>query len=204
MIGIKKVQVVPLDENYGKIIDSLNPATDDKTKNAPSINAVKNEFDNLGKIIDSLTTEDDRSKNTYSMNAIRTLVDNLRTSILNTISVVNTNVNAKVDKSNFAVLTGTLSSGSATISYPDEFTKDNCVVISTMLQHPTNPNYFWGNGSTFDSTGAINGCLPVRVRLGSDDINITSKIIGLTNNETSAVTDITTAYNYKIILMKIS
>lgn len=55
MKWIKKVQVVPLDYNEGKIIDSFN-TSDDKTKNAPSINAVegklsevytKNETDNL-------------------------------------------------------------------------------------------------------------------------------------------------------------
>lgn len=40
MIGIKKVEVQPLDINYGKIIDSFS-TTDDKTKNAPSINAVE-------------------------------------------------------------------------------------------------------------------------------------------------------------------
>lgn len=191
MIGIKKVQVVPLDENYGKIIDSLNPATDDKTKNAPSIHAVNNALSDI-----------------YTKTEVDTAIETNTTSIMSDVAddyLLKTDASSTYKlKGDFAVLTGSLSSGSATINYPTGFTKDNCVVISTMLQHPTNPNYFWGNGSTFDSTGAINGCLPVRVRLGSDDINITSKIIGLTNNETSAVTDITTAYNYKIILMKIS
>ena len=41
MITIKKVQVEPLDINYGKIINSFN-TSDDKTRNAPSINAVEN------------------------------------------------------------------------------------------------------------------------------------------------------------------
>lgn len=40
MISIKKVEVQPLDINYGKIIDSFN-TTDDKTKNSPSLNAVE-------------------------------------------------------------------------------------------------------------------------------------------------------------------
>lgn len=40
MLSIKKVEVQPLDINYGKIIDSFS-TTDDKTKNAPSINAVE-------------------------------------------------------------------------------------------------------------------------------------------------------------------
>lgn len=44
MIGIKKVQVVPLDYNEGKIIDSFN-TTDDTTKNAPSSRAVKEYID---------------------------------------------------------------------------------------------------------------------------------------------------------------
>lgn len=43
MIGIKKVEVQPLDINYGKIIDSFS-TTDDKTKNAPSLNAVEQNF----------------------------------------------------------------------------------------------------------------------------------------------------------------
>lgn len=40
MRAIKKVEVVPLDVNYGKIIDSFD-TTDVKTRNAPSINAVE-------------------------------------------------------------------------------------------------------------------------------------------------------------------
>lgn len=45
MKTIKKVEVVPLDVNYGKIINSFS-TTDDKTKNAPSINAVENYVQN--------------------------------------------------------------------------------------------------------------------------------------------------------------
>ena len=40
MRAIKKVEVVPLDVNYGKIIDSFD-TTDNKSNNAPSINAVE-------------------------------------------------------------------------------------------------------------------------------------------------------------------
>ena len=40
MTKIKKVEVVPLDINYGKIIDSFN-TSDNKTQNAPSINIVE-------------------------------------------------------------------------------------------------------------------------------------------------------------------
>ena len=52
MIGIKKVQVVPLDENYGKIIDSFN-TLDDKTSNAPSIRAVSEKIDEINATIDN-------------------------------------------------------------------------------------------------------------------------------------------------------
>lgn len=55
MIGIKKVQVVPLDENYGKIIDSFN-TLDDKTKNAPSIRAVAEKIDEINETINTLET----------------------------------------------------------------------------------------------------------------------------------------------------
>ena len=44
MLGIKKVQVVPLDENYAKIINSTSTA-DDKTKNAYSMKIVDDKMD---------------------------------------------------------------------------------------------------------------------------------------------------------------
>lgn len=46
MIGIKKVQVVALDVNDGKIIDSFNTQDNHQT-NAPSLNAVENYVSNV-------------------------------------------------------------------------------------------------------------------------------------------------------------
>lgn len=55
MIAIKKIEVTPLDYNEGKIIDSFN-TTDDKTKNAPSLRAVKEYVDeNAGKVLSGTT-----------------------------------------------------------------------------------------------------------------------------------------------------
>lgn len=52
MLTIKKVQVVPLDENYGKIIDSFDTA-DDQTKNAPSARATKDYIDDYASTLDT-------------------------------------------------------------------------------------------------------------------------------------------------------
>lgn len=110
MIGIKKVQVVPLDENYAKIIDSFN-TTDDKTKNAPSIHAVEEKLSELHTDINSDITDTNNNVTDLS--------------------------NSAMLKENFALITGTItagaqSQGNTSVSYPTGFTKDNCVIISIM------------------------------------------------------------------------
>lgn len=58
MIVMKKVAVIPLDKSGGKIIDSFN-TTDDKTKNAPSLNAISKytlNNDNIKKVSTTITT----------------------------------------------------------------------------------------------------------------------------------------------------
>lgn len=65
MIGIKKVQVVPLDENYAKIIDSFN-TTDDKTKNAPSINAVEGKLSEINSDISDINGDISDINNTLT------------------------------------------------------------------------------------------------------------------------------------------
>lgn len=74
MIGIKKVEVQPLDINYGKIIDSFE-TTDDKTKNAPSINAVENYVESvsfstekIAVIEETITFESGTSEESYPIN----------------------------------------------------------------------------------------------------------------------------------------
>lgn len=110
MQKIKKVQVVPLDVNEGKIIDSFN-TPDDKTQNAPSIHIVE----------EALNTKSN-SSDVYT----KTQCDDL---LLN-----------KFDKNNFSVLSGTSNviqyNGYVYfyLDYPTGFTKDNCVVISQMCE----------------------------------------------------------------------
>lgn len=53
---IKKTQVVPIDINYGKIINSFN-TSDDKTKNAPSINAVEEKLNTVNDRLDTAENE---------------------------------------------------------------------------------------------------------------------------------------------------
>lgn len=55
MITIKKVDVTPLPENEGKIIDSFN-TTDNKHINAPSIDIVETEFNEVNKKIQNIVT----------------------------------------------------------------------------------------------------------------------------------------------------
>ena len=120
MIGIKKVQVVPLDENYAKIIDSFN-TTDDKTKNAPSINAVEGKLAEINSDISDINDDITR-------------IDDVVSDISISLNTLNNNA---VVKGDFAVLTGTITAeaqnqGSTSVNYPTGFTKDNCVIISIM------------------------------------------------------------------------
>lgn len=100
----------------------------------------------------------------------------------------------------FVVLTGLLNNGEATENYPNGFTKDNCVVISTMFSNTNNGR--WGNGFIYDSSMLLNGTVPNSVKLRNDDILVETKYIGLTNNTYPTVLDITTPLAYKVILMK--
>lgn len=99
----------------------------------------------------------------------------------------------------FAIITGQLSNGSATISYPNGFNKDNCVVISLhMKKTETNG---WQTGTTLDASSYSGGAMPVRISL-KDNIIIQTKNIQLTNGNASTVLDSTVTSNYKLVLMK--
>lgn len=248
MIGIKKVEVTPLDYNEGKIIDSTN-TTDNIHTNTYSINAIKQYVGNTSytkaetnDLVDDLdNTKVDKAgdtltgslnfQNTDSFDAIEktrtiegtahkikvgvgsegsSVIENWtgsqnvgRLEIKSNGEIWNAISNSKVvERGDFAVLTGTLNSGSATINYPTGFTKDNCVVISTMLTNPNNSNT--GIGSTFDSTNLIRGTVPLSVEFTSSNIVIYTKNIGLSNGNTAAVSDVSLGLSYKIVLMKIS
>lgn len=107
-------------------------------------------------------------------------------------------------KDDFAILTGKLSDNEATIPYPTGFNKDNCVIISTMFQHPTSEQGTWGTGSVFNSSSYMTGSLPHRTYLNSSGINVEVKNILFINGETVSIMDNKITHNYKIVLMKIA
>lgn len=110
MKAIKKVQVTPLDYNFGKIIDSAS-TTDDKTKNTYSMRVIDSELDTKS---DTNHNHDDRY-------------------------YTETESDAKYQfKDDFALLTGTITASDGLtaqvqIDYPTGFTNSNCVVISQMI-----------------------------------------------------------------------
>lgn len=111
MIGIKKVQVVPLDINYGKIINSFS-TTDDKTTNAPSLNAVS------------------------------TLVQTNVESLDSQIEQINDVIVTKGDFASIEFdITTTQLDTSKDIAYPDGFTKDNTNVVSILSKKSTDGDY---------------------------------------------------------------
>lgn len=112
MKAIKKVQVTPLDYNFGKIIDSAS-TTDDKTKNTYSMKVIDEELETKS---DTGHNHDDRYYTETESDAKYQLKDD------------------------FAVLTGTITLtdqvvGRANVDYPTGFNKDNCVVISQMANN---------------------------------------------------------------------
>lgn len=181
MKTLKKVQVVPLDQNYATVIDSFN-TTDDKTTNAPSINAVEEKLTEINSDISDITDDVTR-------------IDDVVSDINISLNTLNNNVYVKDD---YAVLTGTitLSSGSAeiTISYPSGFTYQNSVVLSfgTALSSSTDRiNFGYGTTAIYYSNGMIDR----RITLTSSSITL-----ALHNNISEGVGN--TTYSYKLVLLK--
>ncbi|MGN1352215.1 MAG: hypothetical protein ACI4VE_05535 [Clostridia bacterium] len=91
--------------------------------------------------------------------------------------------------SKFAVLTGTISVSSAytaqeQVDYPTGFTKDNCVVISQMLNNMGGANYSSGYNGSISQQPLISLGDKVAIRLAFD-------------------ASTTANYDYKVVLMKI-
>lgn len=108
-----------------------------------------------------------------------------------------------VYKDNFAILTGTMSDGSATISYPSGYNKDNCVVISTMLKRVgIASTRGYATGTTFLPDDGTLGSLSNRIELQTSNIVLEARHLYLSNNN---VTEMNVNYDvyYKIVLMKI-
>ena len=91
--------------------------------------------------------------------------------------------------SKFAILTGTISLSNAytaqeQVDYPTGFTKDNCVVISQMLNNMGGANYSSGYNGSISQQPLISLGDKVAIRLAFD-------------------ASTTASYDYKVVLMKI-
>ena len=109
-----------------------------------------------------------------------------------------------VYKDEYIVLTGTIkaNTGLATIDYPENITKDNCVAISFMLKRSEGTT--WGTGTVFDTSGYMAGSMPAAVKLSADKIYINIRNVNISLADNSVMTTVPAGdYNYKLILMKI-
>ena len=114
------------------------------------------------------------------------------------------NVTITTNLANVTVLTGTMPNGSVTISYPSGYNKNNCVVISTMLERVgIASTRGYASGSTFFTDDAASGFLTARVELQTSNIILKGRSLYLASDNT--YTDMGVDYNvyYKIMLMKI-
>lgn len=121
----------------------------------------------------------------------------------------NNDVTITTTQSNIAVIMGTMNADKSTsvtnsTAYPAGFTKDNCIVIASMLQSSSNSNGVWGMGTTFDSSSLNTGNLAHRVYLNANGVVILAKLITMTNNTAPQFIEFTGNINYKIVLMKVS
>ena len=112
---------------------------------------------------------------------------------------------AYVLKNDYAILTGsTDTNGQAIISqFPNGFNKDNCVIVSVMLKNPSISNAKWGTGSNFNSTSNTAATMPYMIYMSDSGIVLQLKDIKIIDGENPTITSINSAYNYKIVLMKI-
>ena len=113
------------------------------------------------------------------------------------------NVTINTDLANIAILTGTMSNGSATISYPSGYNKDNCVVISTMLKRvgvASTRGYSFG--TTFLPADGTSGSISSKIELQTSSIILSGRHLYLSDSGVT-VMEVNYDIDYKIILMKI-
>lgn len=98
-----------------------------------------------------------------------------------------------ITKDNIAVLTGSItlesSGGSTNVNYPTGFTKDNCIVIACGITY---------NSAGYRAFGTVQASVSTGARLNPSSITVGCyPIQGNTSGPTGA-------FNYKLVLMKIS
>ena len=107
-------------------------------------------------------------------------------------------------KDNFAVITGIIENGKATINYPNGFNSTNCIVTSVMFKRQGLPDSRgYTTGSTLSTADGTTGSLPATVELRSSGIVINSRIIYISSSGTITAGDINFNIDYRIVLMKI-
>lgn len=121
-----------------------------------------------------------------------------------TESEMNTKLATYKLKGDFAIIAGSGTIGTtASISYPNGFNKDNCVILSCMINaEQSSGTSNWSCQSSMGSIdyvlgGALNGAY-----LKSDDISITTKQGSLVNGQ-SPVIQTGKSFKFKIVLMKV-
>lgn len=124
----------------------------------------------------------------------------------NTVSTLSTQVNNSKLKGDFVVLTGILNADNpTTISYPSGFNADNTAILNVAFHYKSDVSK-WGMGSIFNSSSYVLGEVPYRLTLGNNISlqirNIT--ITGTNGDATVSVFPMTSNFQYRIVLMKIS
>lgn len=109
----------------------------------------------------------------------------------------------------FAILSGTIiGDGSSetlaeTLSFPEGFNNNNCVIISAMVQNTKSQIGTWGTGTIFNSSGYLTGALPCKATISQNGVTIEIKNIVLMEGQNPLMSNINATFNYKIILMLI-
>lgn len=121
------------------------------------------------------------------------------------------NVIIETEQSNIAVITGSISGSGAeeatkTISYPNGYNKDNCVVIACMINNAKNSGGTYSCGAVYSALSFTTGAISNRVSLGTSNITLGIKNIVLSNGSAPTISTLNSdnVFNYKIVLMKIS
>ena len=106
-------------------------------------------------------------------------------------------------KEAFAVVSSIIlaNTGTASISYPDGFSNENCVVIGYNMKRYNNGRR--GTGSVFNSSSYVSGAIPTAIILTESDITINIENINISNGAYPYVATPNGDFEIKIILMKL-
>lgn len=110
---------------------------------------------------------------------------------------------------NIVTITGTLVNDNdndyinATVELPEGYNSNNCVVVSTMVQN-ANKTEIWANETTFDSASYVLGGLKHITYLKDNIVGIRVKMIQIDGTRIPFFMNITSEFNFKIVLLKIA